>query len=95
MPDRPLATLAYQVDELQKTTEHLDGSIDALTGTVEKLSRTVAIHDEQISGAGGLIKAMEKLGQKVDGLNKALWAFACSFIAAAITIAIAVGGSVH
>lgn len=86
MPVPDVATLAYRVDELGRRADDADRDR-------EQLGKDVTRHEEQISGAGGLVKAMEKLGGKVDGLNRALWAFAGSFMVAAITIAVAIASS--
>jgi hypothetical protein len=64
--------------------------IDTLGEAQTFTARQVAVHEEQISGGTGLVKAMETLGGKVDGLNRTLWAFAGSFMVSAITIAVAI-----
>lgn len=81
-----MGALAYQVDALEKRQDVTEKDVDVLRDGFTR-------HEEQISGAGGLVKAMEKLGGKVDGLNRALWAFAGSFMVAAITIAVAIASS--
>lgn len=78
-----LGQLEYRVGEIERARERE-------RAIIERLDDAVTRHDEQISGAGGLVKAMEQLGMKVDGLQKALWAFAASFLIAALTIAVTV-----
>ena len=84
MPDSEQA-LPYRVRRLEEDQE-------AMLREQQRHTEALAVHTEQISGAGGLVKAMERLGKKVDSLNKALYAFAGSFIIAAVTIAVAIGG---
>jgi hypothetical protein len=90
-----LGTLAYQFDQLSEQVKYIEQAQQTYQRVVEAQAVPIAVHDEQISGAGGLVKAMENLGSKVDGLNKALWAFAVAFIAAAITITAAIALAVH
>lgn len=80
-----MSAIPFRVQELER-------DLDEERKFVADLSARVTRHDEQISGAGGLVKAMEALSSKVDSLNKALYTFAASFIVAAVTIAIAVSG---
>ena len=84
MPDSPEA-VPYRLHQLEKAQETMFKSL-------ERHNEQLAVHAEQINGAGGLVKAMERLSKKVDSLNKALYAFAGSFIVAAVTIAVAIGG---
>lgn len=86
MADPDVAEFAWHLNQLEKRQDDTEKAVD---GHGLQLAR----HEEQISGAGGLVKAMEKLGGKVDGLNRALWAFAGSFMVAAITIAVAIASS--
>lgn len=78
-----MATIAAELRERER--EH-----DELARTVSDQQSVLVRHEEQINGTGGLIKAMEKLGDKVDGLNKALYTFAFSFIIAAMSIAVTI-----
>lgn len=80
-----MSALPYRVSELERDRE-------SDRRAIERITERVAVHEEQISGAGGIVKAMEALGRKVDGLNKALYTFAAAFISAAIIIAVAVSG---
>lgn len=73
-------------EDLNQQRRDLDTLEEAQTFT----ARTVAVHEEQISGATGLVAAMEKLGGKFDSLNRALWGFASAFMIAAITIAVTI-----
>lgn len=78
-----MSAIAQQVTSLERRQ-------DGTERDVERIDRQVAVHEEQISGATGLVKAMERLGEKVDSLNKALYTFAFSFIIAAIGIAVTI-----
>jgi hypothetical protein len=78
-----MGAIAYQVNQLEKRQDATEHAVDGLRDGFTR-------HEEQISGAGGLIKAMGTLGDKVDSLNRALYAFAGSFMIAAITIGVAI-----
>lgn len=45
-----------------------------LKSQTESNSRTVARHEEQITGKGGLQATMDSLSEEVRGLRRALWA---------------------
>lgn len=79
-----MGTLEYRMGEVER--DHRELCVD-----VEQIRSTVTRHEEQISGAGGLIKAMQNLSDKVDSLNRALYTFALSFIVAAVGIAVSIG----
>lgn len=86
MPGPDMSAIVQQVTSLERRQ-------DTTEKDVERHDRQLAVHEEQISGATGLVKAMERLGSKVDSLNKALWGFAVSFMVAAITIAVTIASN--
>lgn len=89
--DSDVATLAYRLGQIERKQEDVCEDVEQISRRQDSVEREVAVHTEQISGAGGLVNAMERLGSKVDSLNKALYTFALSFIVAALGIAASIG----
>lgn len=83
------------MDGLPWRVSELERDRDEDRKRIEATDKIVTRHDEQISGSGGLVRAMQALSEKVDSLNKALYTFAAAFIAAAVTIAVAVSQVGH
>jgi hypothetical protein len=85
-----MSALPYRVRVLEDGQAELRADVDEQGKQLGENTSKLAVHDEQISGAGGLVNVVRELSGKVDSLNKALYTFALSFIVAALTIAIAV-----
>lgn len=71
------------------------GRIDDLERKLDDIENRLARQDERISGAGGVLKAMEALAEEVRSMKRAMWTVTAGIVTAAAGFAFSVLQLVH
>jgi hypothetical protein len=80
--------LPYRVKELERVVDNLNTAVD-------KLMTTIATHEEQISGQGGLRAAINSLAEDVRSLRRVIIGFAITVAGSAVVFAFATLAGSH
>jgi hypothetical protein len=77
-------TIVYRLRELERVTREIEKRADAT-------ERASTLHEEQINGAGGLLRSINSLREEVQSLKRALYTVGGGVVLAAIGAIFALG----
>lgn len=64
--------------------------LETVEAKVDELSRGSGLHEEQINGVGGVVKAMDRLTDEVKSMKRAMWTVGGGVVLSAIGFALSI-----